>query len=265
MEIAARLVGAFRPSRRPRRRSASAPTVVELMSSSFDPSISALRQAVPCAPLAACQPVVPRESRRSDAGFTLLELLMVIAVVAILTAVVMPWSESSSQETMAAAAQTVATDFAYARSLAVANNSSYVVHFDTGQNRYILEHCGTNTALDTLPDSVFRDSDDPPDQHIVRLDTLPGIGRPVKLANVFHAGSTLETVNNIEFGPLGETTKTGYSIVLLTLGSDSPQRYALVLVNPITGLASIYTPSQALPSDLPSDTIQAIETMLGTL
>lgn len=186
---------------------------------------------------------------------------MVIAVVAILTAVVMPWSESNSQQTIAAAAQTVATDLAYARSLAVANNSDYLVTFDVGQNRYYLEHCGTNADLDTLPDSVFRDSNDPPDQHIVYLDKLPGIGDSVKLAGLFHAGSTAESISDIQFGPLGETTKTGYSMVLLTLGSEPKQRHALVLVNPITGLATVYLSPQDLPSDLSSD---MVETILNT-
>ncbi len=183
---------------------------------------------------------------------------MVVAVMAILTAVMLPWSESGKHETMVAAAQTVATDLAYARSLAITNNSNYVVTFDVAHNRYVLEHSGTNGALDTLPDSIFRNPNDPADQHIVSLDKLPGIGEPVKLAGVYHAGSPTEPITDIEFGPLGETTRNGYSMVLLTLGSGSGQRHALVLVNPVTGLATIHPYLQNLPTDLSSEAVEEL-------
>jgi prepilin-type N-terminal cleavage/methylation domain-containing protein len=203
-------------------------------------------------------PDAGRLARSRLAGFSLLELLMVVAVVAILTAAVMPWAESSSHETLVAAAQTVATDLAYARSLAVTNNSKYVVHFDVANNRYVLEHSGAAGALDTLPDSVFRSPNDPPDQHIVNLKALPGISEPVKLAGVFHIGGTTEPASDIEFGPLGETTRTGYSIVALELKSGVFKRRALVLVNPITGLATVHPYAEDLPSDLSSTRVEEV-------
>jgi prepilin-type N-terminal cleavage/methylation domain-containing protein len=207
----------------------------------------------PSRPVGVCRRVVFPVAR--SAGFTLLELLMVIAVVAILTAVMLPWGETGSHETMVAAAQTVATDLAYARSLAITNNSNYTMTFDVAQNRYVLEHSGTSDTLDTLPDSIFRNPDDPSTQHIVSLDKLPGIGEPVKLAGVYHMGGTIEPTTSIEFGPLGETTNSGYSIVRLTLGSGSGKRHALVLVNPVTGLATVHPYSENLPSDLSSEAV----------
>ncbi|MBN2217964.1 MAG: prepilin-type N-terminal cleavage/methylation domain-containing protein [Pirellulales bacterium] len=206
---------------------------------------------------------MPLRSRCArSGGFTLLELLMVIAVVAIVTAALVPWAESTAHDTMVAAAQTVATDMAYARSLAIANNSSYKVHFDSGQNRYILEHSGTNEALDTLPRSVFSNPGDPPNQHIVELAALPGVGESVRLAGVFRAGATPAPINEIEFGSLGETTETDHSVVLLTIGSGSGRRHALILVNPITGLATVHPYSQNLPSDLSPETAGAIANTL---
>jgi len=200
--------------------------------------------------------VTPRRSR--VAAFTLLELLMVVAVVAILTATLVPWAESTTHDTMVAAAQTVATDLAYARSLAVANNSTYTVHFDTALNRYVLEHSGANQALDTLPVSVFRNPSDPPDEHIVDLTQLPCVGEPVTLAGVFRADTTPESIDQIEFGPFGETTETGHSVVVLTIGSGPARRHALIVVNPVTGLATVHPYSDNLPSDLSTASAEAI-------
>ena len=201
-------------------------------------------------------------ARLSRTGFSLLELMMVIAVMAIFTAALIPWAESTSHDTMIAAAQNVATDLAYARSLAVSNNSNYVVRFNKDNNRYILEHSGSNAALDTLPDSVFRNADDPPNKHIVKLDELPGIGEPVELVGVFRAADTPESIENIEFGPLGETTETSPSIVLIKLGTKSRLRHALIVVNPITGLATVYPYSENLPSDIPTTVVEQITDML---
>jgi len=200
--------------------------------------------------------------RRPLAGFSRLELLMVLAGMAILTAAMLPWAESTAHDAVVAAAQTVATDLAYARSLAVANNSSYVIHFEPDQNRYVLRHSGTGGPLDTLPDSIFRNANDPPDRHIVNLAELPGVGQPVTLAGVFLAGAGMESVDDIEFEHLGNTVQESHSVVLLTIGAGTGRRYALVVVNPVTGLATVHPYSENLPSDLPS---QAVEGILQTL
>ena len=191
-------------------------------------------------------------------AFTLLEMLMVIAIIAIFLAALMPLTESTTQDTMLAAAQNVATDLAYARSLAVANNSSYTVHFDIDQNQYVLEHSGANAALDTLPNSVFRSPDDPPDQRITKLANLPGILDPIKVIAVYSGGNSPQPITDIEFGPLGETTETSHSIIVLTIGSGSRRHYALVVVNPITGLATVHPNGKDLPSDLSNSTVQSI-------
>jgi prepilin-type N-terminal cleavage/methylation domain-containing protein len=200
----------------------------------------------------------PAGARLAAAGFTLLELLMVVAVVAILTAVVMPWTQSTSHETLEAAARAVATDLAYARSLSVTNNSNYVVNFDVAGNRYVLEHSGANETLDTLPDSVFRSVDDPPDQHIVKLNELPGIGDPVELVGAYRIDGGVSDITDVEFGPLGETTETGYTVLVLKLKVDGSDRFAVVVVNPVTGLATVHPEGRDLPSTVSATDVENI-------
>jgi prepilin-type N-terminal cleavage/methylation domain-containing protein len=176
--------------------------------------------------------------KRRSAAFTLLELLLVIAVIGILAALVLPSSQPSVHEQLQAAVRIVAADLGYARSLAVANNSKYRFTFDLPNNRYILEHSGTNHSLDVLPAGPFRDPDDPSTQHIVDLDDFPHIGPTVRLVAAVTSGSN-QPVSTLEFGPLGSTTATGTTILWFLAGSGDGQRYMTIEVNPVTGLADV--------------------------
>lgn len=176
---------------------------------------------------------------RQSAGFTLIELLIVVAVMGILAGLIVPRSDPSLHDQLRAAAQIVAGDLAYGRSLAVTNNSEYRFTFDTEGNRYILEHCGADAALDTLPDSPFRSPDDPPDRQIVALEELPHVGPTVRIAGVFAQGSASAIVGDVEFGPLGETGRSEETVVWLAAGAGSATRYIPVRVHPVTGLATV--------------------------
>ena len=183
---------------------------------------------------------MPRPHRRI-AGFTLIELLVVIAILGILLGVVLPSSNPSLHHQLQSAASILRTDLAYGRSLAVSNNSTYRVTFDSANNRYVLEHSNTDSAfadLNTLPDSPFRDPADPPTQHIVDLDDLPRMGAAARLLTTT-AGKPPESVSDVEFGPLGQTTRTGETKIWLAAGLGSEVRYIWLQINPATGLTSI--------------------------
>jgi hypothetical protein len=44
---------------------------------------------------------------------------------------------------------------------------------------------------------------------------------------------------DVEFGPLGETTRSSPTTVWLTIGSDAEARYVSLTVDPITGLTRL--------------------------
>ena len=76
------------------------------------------------------------ESPHSSHAFTLLELLLVVAIVGILVGVLLPDMQPAVYDQLRSTAQIVATDLAYARSLAVANNDNYRITFDLNNNQY---------------------------------------------------------------------------------------------------------------------------------
>lgn len=177
--------------------------------------------------------------RTKRAGFSLLELLIVASLMAIIAAAVIPSANPGIHEQLDSVAQLLAGDIAYARSLAVTNNSKYKITFDVSQNRYLLEHSGNNTALDNLPASPFRKSTDPADQQIVRLAELPRVAAPVRILAVCALGTPIQTIADLEFGPLGETTRADESVIWLAAGSDSATRYISIRVSPVSGLCWI--------------------------
>ena len=177
--------------------------------------------------------------RQPHTGFTLIELLIVIAIVGILVGLVFPSSEPNLHEQLRAAAAIVKADMDYARSLAVTNNSKYKITFDIENNKYTLEHSGSNASLDTLPDSPFSQPEDPDDQHIVDLDELPHMGPTVRIVVVAEFGSTYGKVDDVEFGPLGETTRAGYTLIWLAAGSGEGTVYVWLLTNSTTGITEI--------------------------
>jgi prepilin-type N-terminal cleavage/methylation domain-containing protein len=176
--------------------------------------------------------------RRRVAGLSLIELLLVIAVMAILAAVVVPHGNPTIHDQLHATARFVAVDLSYARSLAVTYGSTYRVAFDVANNRYWLEHTGSNAALDRLPDTPFLDGDDSPTRHVVALGEMPHLGPTVRLATV-EAEDSGTTIGDVEFGPLGETTRTEPSLIWFSAGEGPARRSLAIRVDPITGLAAI--------------------------
>jgi prepilin-type N-terminal cleavage/methylation domain-containing protein len=178
-------------------------------------------------------------AHRTSAGFTLVEVMIVLVVMAILAAAIVPAMNPNLYDQLETAAQLIASDLAYGRGLAVTNNSTYRYTFDVTNNLYYLEYSGTNSALSTLPSSAFYTSQDTSTRRYMLLNNLPGYGGVVRLAAVGSNGSSPAPLTQLEFGSFGQTTQTDETDIWLTAGSGSLQRYMYVKVNPITGLATV--------------------------
>jgi len=176
--------------------------------------------------------------RRNITGFTLLELLIVIAVICILVGAILPNGNPNVLDELRSAAQIVSTELAYGRSLAMANNDNYKFTFDTTQNRFTLQHSGSNASLNQLTVTPFSSPSDTLYQHVVDLDELPHVGPIAQIAAVTVSG-TSQTVSDLEFNPLGATTRSAGTVVWLAAGNGSNKRYITITVDPVVGLSAI--------------------------
>jgi len=185
--------------------------------------------------------------KRQNAGFSLVELLIVISLMGILAGIVLPHFNPGIHEQLQASAQIVAADLSYARDLAVTNDSSYRISFDVAENQYTLEHSGANPMLDALPPSPFQTPGGPPDRQTSDLDEMPHTGPTVYLAAVHRMTAAPQLITDVEFGPLGETTRAEETVIWLACGTADSRRYIPLHVDPVTGLASIGQFSAAGP------------------
>jgi Tfp pilus assembly protein FimT len=168
-------------------------------------------------------------------------------VLAILAAVLIPQLSGDLPERLSAAAQVISGDLDYARSLAVSNNTSYRITFDTAQNEYVLTHCGTNLQFNALPRSPFRQTDDTANEQTTELSELPIPEPRVRLIAVVRMQGAGQSVNSIEFTPLGGTNGGNPTVLWLSCGSGSLRRFLSISVDPVTGLVTIGQTVTALP------------------
>lgn len=174
-------------------------------------------------------------------GFTLVEIMIVVVIMALLAALAMPSFGSGAAAQLDATAQVVAADLAQIRQLAVANNSRYRLTFETSENRFYWQHSGTNAALNVLPPTIYSNAANTPTRQYVDLDELPQLGPGVFLSSVQVLAGSPAAATTLEFGPLGSTTQTADTLIWFSCGAGAELRYLTVRVNAVTGLAIVGT------------------------
>jgi hypothetical protein len=91
-----------------------------------------------------------------------------------------------------------------------------------------------------LPPSPFHRSVAGQTSQTVKLADLPQMGPPVRLVGAFTGGGSPAAVVDLEFGPLGESTRSEETVketvIWLAAGRGAARRYLSIRVNPITGL-----------------------------
>jgi prepilin-type N-terminal cleavage/methylation domain-containing protein len=198
-----------------------------------------------------CTP--PTERRWDDRcrqAFSLIEVLIVVAVVGILIAIASPYLTSDVPQQLQMAADSVAGDLVYARGLAVANNSTYSITFKNGTNCYVLQHSGTVAALNKLPPSPFHTFNSGNTQQTADLARLPMLAGSVSIAAVQKNPAFPSDVTDLEFGPLGNTTRSETTLIWLMSKATGTKMYIPISVNPTTGIVDVGSVQAATPAGI---------------
>lgn len=194
----------------------------------------------------------PNARRWERTAFSLIELLIVIAILGILLAAASPYLTTSVLAQLQMAADVVAGDLEYARGLAVANNSSYRITLSSSTNTYTLQHSGVVTALDRLPPSPFYKMSADGKQQTADLSALPMVAGAVKLAAAMKNPAAPASVTDVEFGPLGGTTRVEATQIWLCSQGTGTSLFISITVNPTTGLVDVGEVQSATPSGIPA-------------
>jgi Tfp pilus assembly protein FimT len=188
-------------------------------------------------------------------------MLIVVAILGILLAAAIPYLLTNVPAQLQMAADAVAGDLEYARGLAVANNSNYRVTFSPSTNSYVLRHSGAVTALDKLPPSPFHKMSADGKQQTADLFDLPMVAGSVKLVSVMKNPAAPSDVTDVEFGPLGSTTRAEVTQVWLYSGGTGARMFISVTVNPTTGTVDVGQVQSATPTGIQSAQVTAAESV----
>ncbi len=191
-----------------------------------------------------------RAGRSRALGFSLIEVLVVVTIMAILAGLAIPYLSNAAVDQLQSVATVIVADIDYARNLAIANASEYRLTLDAANNRYQLTHSGSNPLLNALPSSPFKSPGDTAATQTTRLDHLPiGPGVVQLLGGKRATGSTAE-LTDVAFTALGSTSRPEDTLIWLTAGQGTTRRYIAVRVSAVTGLAQIDPLTAASPTGL---------------
>jgi prepilin-type N-terminal cleavage/methylation domain-containing protein len=183
-------------------------------------------------------------ARQREGGFTLIELIMVIAVLGLAAALVIPQMGSVQVLRVQAALQTVVSDLTFAQADAIAFQQRRAVVFDTENNRYRLVSVPGSTIDEAntlyLPEGAGG-------RYIVNLNVD-------RYAGARLASSTFTTASPLVFDDLGspmadagsDTPGSGGTVTI----TGSGQTWAVV-VEPFTGRISVRKVEATMATPVP--------------
>ncbi len=170
-----------------------------------------------------------RPARQTARAFTIVEIMIVVVILGFIAMAAIPMMSSASSVQIKTAANLIAADLEYAKSMAISRGNSYTVVFDKWNETYQIEdssgniiphpvHKGTNYVVDFTADH--------------RLDKVN-----ISAVN-FDPGST-QTVTFDSLGSpySGTTTANDLNVGTVTLTVDG--RTITVNVEPVTGYITI--------------------------
>lgn len=157
--------------------------------------------------------------RGTDSGFTLVEIVIVIVVIGIAALLAIPMMSSAASLQIRSAANMLAADLEYAKSMAISRGQNYSVVFDKDTDSYKI--------VDPLGNTI---------EHPVKkgFDYVVSFQNESRLNRVDITSADFGGTQTVTFDCLGSPVGSGGSVVLQ---ADSTTK--TITVEPVTGFISI--------------------------
>ena len=179
-----------------------------------------------------CLPVLPsrtvcrlRLRTRQRAGFTLAEILIVVVIIAIAAMMAIPMAGSASSMQIRSAANLIAADIEYAKSMAISRQQFYSVVFDHGTDSYQIRDKNGNVIGHPVKKGFnyvvsFRN-----DSRLSKVDIVSANFNATNEVKFDYLGSPYDGAGNLLNG----------GIITLQAGAETMH----INVEPVTGYVSI--------------------------
>jgi type II secretion system protein H len=156
--------------------------------------------------------------RNTSSGFTIIEILIVVVILAIAAMIAVPLASSAAGTQVRSAANMVAADLEYAKSMAISRGQSFSVVFDEASDSYRIE----NQDGDIIPHPVKKG-----------FDYVVDFRSDGRLDKVDIADADFNSSSKVAFDCLGSPDNGG--MITLQGGAMTIR----VAVEPVTGFVTI--------------------------
>jgi prepilin-type N-terminal cleavage/methylation domain-containing protein len=153
-----------------------------------------------------------------ERGFTMIEILIVMVIIAIVSLTAVPMMSSASSIQIRSASSMIAADLEYAKSMAISRGQSYSVVFDQNAESYRIDDQDGNVI-----------------QHPVKkgFDYIVDFGSDSRLNRIDMTGASFNGSPSVEFDSMGSPDSGG------TVSLQAGDTTVTITVEPITGYISI--------------------------
>jgi len=156
--------------------------------------------------------------RGKSSGFTMVEIVIVVVIIAIAALAAVPMMSSAASFQIRSAANMVAADLEYAKSMAISRGQNYSVEFDKNTERYWIENQAGNMILHPVKKGFNYEIDFQNDGRLSKVDIT---------------NATFDTAQTVTFDCLGSPLDGG-TVILQADGTTKT-----ITVEPVTGFISI--------------------------
>jgi len=159
-----------------------------------------------------------RGFRGIHCGFTIVEVVIVVVIIAIAALVAVPMMSSAAGLQIRSAANMIAADLEYARSMAISRGQNYSVEFDTSTERYRIKDQAGNVISHPVKKGFNYEIDFQNDSRLNRVDIVT---------------VDFNMTSSVQFECLGSPDNGG--TVIIQAGGATKT----ITVEPVTGFISI--------------------------